>query len=228
MFMSSHDSCRFSMTTCAISYPESRLLPTAILRHMLPCWIRDYVGQHMNRLPLSCTAHVQDSRYALHICIETRVKFGIRHDSRWGGDAAPPSPPSSPPTPASGSPEGMAAAPPPEGWDLRGGMPAALEGASDNCPELALVELTPEAFLLSNKHNCWAQAQISNRTWLSRCCSCWWCSISAKCHNTYVSPRLGMHALKNMEPLLGACFGVRDAGYPKQFVHRDRVDSWRS
>ena len=44
----------------------------------------------------------------------------------------------------------MAAGPPPEGWDLKGGMPAALDGASDNCPELALVELTPEAFLLSS------------------------------------------------------------------------------
>ena len=29
-------------------------------------------------------------------------------------------------------------------------MPAALDGASDSCPELALVELTPEAFLLSS------------------------------------------------------------------------------
>lgn len=46
----------------------------------------------------------------------------------------------------------MAAAPPPEGWDLKGGMPAALEGACDNCPELALVELTPDAFLLSIQH----------------------------------------------------------------------------
>ena len=44
----------------------------------------------------------------------------------------------------------MAATPPPEGWDLKGGMPAALDGASDSCPELALVELTPEAFLLSS------------------------------------------------------------------------------
>ena len=44
----------------------------------------------------------------------------------------------------------MAAGPPPEGWDLKGGMPAALDGASDSCPELALVELTPEAFLLSS------------------------------------------------------------------------------
>ena len=44
--------------------------------------------------------------------------------------------------------EGMAAAAPPEGWERRAGMAAALDGASDSCPELALPELAAEAFLL--------------------------------------------------------------------------------
>ena len=48
------------------------------------------------------------------------------------------------------SPEGIAAAAaaaPPDSCDLSGGIPAAFDGASDSCPELALAELAPEAFL---------------------------------------------------------------------------------
>lgn len=48
------------------------------------------------------------------------------------------------------SPDGSAAAAavaPPDICDLSGGIPAALDGASDSCPELALAELAPEAFL---------------------------------------------------------------------------------
>lgn len=53
---------------------------------------------------------------------------------------------------AAASPEVIAAAPP-EGWDLNSGMAAALEGASDSCPELALAELATEAFLL-HRYTC--------------------------------------------------------------------------
>lgn len=154
----------------------------------------------------------------MHAYTEIRLGVEIGRDSRWGGAAAPPSPspPSPPPTPASGSPEGMAEGPPPEGWDLKGGMPAALEGASDNCPELALVELTPEAFLLSNKHNCCVQAHIRKWAWLSCCCSCWWCSISAQCHNTHVSPTCDMHRLHDCCAKqvwgLRVCEGERERG----------------
>ena len=45
--------------------------------------------------------------------------------------------------------EGIAAAPP-DGCDRKAGMAAAaLDGASDSCPELALAELAADAFLIN-------------------------------------------------------------------------------
>ena len=76
--------------------------------------------------------HVSRSQMRMHLTWRASGMCAVR----CGGDAAS----------ASSSSEGRAAAPP-EDCGRRGGMPAAFEGASDSCPELALAELTPDAFL---------------------------------------------------------------------------------